>query len=142
MSYTLSKDNVKEFTFAGNATITLRSGNTDKHYTYKITAHKEDNNLFFVRLLNGPDNEDDYSYIGCYYKDTQIFNPCKTWKNKANHCWPPSLRAIKYFFDKIDGLPDNLHVYHEGKCAKCGRKLTTPESLETGFGPECRRTVR
>jgi hypothetical protein len=28
-------------------------------------------------------------------------------------------------------------VWHEGSCARCGKKLTVPESIESGFGPEC-----
>jgi hypothetical protein len=28
-------------------------------------------------------------------------------------------------------------VHHEGKCGRCGRKLTVPESVKSGFGPEC-----
>jgi len=28
-------------------------------------------------------------------------------------------------------------LHHEGKCGRCGRKLTVPLSIETGIGPEC-----
>jgi hypothetical protein len=34
-------------------------------------------------------------------------------------------------------LPKGLKVHHEGRCCRCGRKLTVPESIETGLGPEC-----
>ena len=136
MSKQLSADKIKQFALAGNATITLQNGHTGNYFTYKITKHKE-NDVYFVRLLHGPDNENDYQYVGCYYSDTEYFHPCKTWKEKLIFNWPPALRAIKYFFDRIDNIPDNLLVYHEGKCGKCGRKLTTPESIERGLGPEC-----
>jgi hypothetical protein len=33
-------------------------------------------------------------------------------------------------------LPEQTKVYHEAKCARCGR-LTVPESIESGFGPHC-----
>lgn len=137
MSKALSKDRIKAFALAGKATISLQSGLTGMHYTYKITKHKDKNDLYFINLLHGPDNEDDYQYIGCYYADTEYFNPCKTWKERAVFSWPPSLRAIKFFFEHINDIPDKLFVYHEGRCGKCGRKLTTPESIERGFGPEC-----
>lgn len=137
MSKQLTTDKIKPFALAGNATITLQSGKSGNHYTYKITKHKDNDNLFFVKLLHGPDNEEDYQYIGCYYSDTEYFNPCKTWKERLSFTWPPALRAIKYFFEKIDCVPDNLIVYHEGRCGRCGRKLTTPESIERGLGPEC-----
>lgn len=38
-------------------------------------------------------------------------------------------------------LTENINVYHHGICCKCGRKLTTPESLESGIGPECRKLL-
>lgn len=135
MSTSLAKEDVKKFALAGNATITLQSGKSSAYYTYKIVKHKED--LYFIRLLHGPDNEEDYQYIGCYYSDTEYFNPCKTWKERPTFSWPASIRAIKYFFEHINDIPDNLFVYHEGKCGKCGRKLTTPDSIKRGLGPEC-----
>jgi hypothetical protein len=30
-----------------------------------------------------------------------------------------------------------LEVWHEGRCGRCGRALTVPESVERGIGPEC-----
>jgi hypothetical protein len=141
MSVRLTSEFAKEFALAGNATMTLQSGATGVHYTYKITKHKDSDNLYFVRLLHGPDNEEDYQYIGCYYSDTEYFNAAKPWKERPQHAWPASLRAIKYFFEHINNIPDNLFVYHEGRCGKCGRKLTTPESIERGFGPECMRSI-
>jgi hypothetical protein len=32
---------------------------------------------------------------------------------------------------------NGCEVYHEGRCGRCNRKLTVPESIETGLGPEC-----
>ena len=32
-------------------------------------------------------------------------------------------------------------VYHVGKCGKCGKKLTTPESILTGLGPTCSNKI-
>lgn len=129
--------NVREFVFAGNATITLESEKTKNHFTYKIRKSEKDDNLYFVRLLCGSNNEEDYTYLGCYYKDSGYFHLCKKWKGLTQDFWPPSLRAISYFFKHIDNIPPKLHVYHEGRCGRCGRKLTTPESIKRGLGPEC-----
>jgi hypothetical protein len=30
-----------------------------------------------------------------------------------------------------------FNLQHAGKCGRCGRKLTVPQSIETGIGPEC-----
>jgi hypothetical protein len=38
-------------------------------------------------------------------------------------------------------IPDTMYpdaeVMHVGKCCKCRRLLTTPESIQRGIGPEC-----
>ncbi len=34
-------------------------------------------------------------------------------------------------------MPEQLEVWHEGCCGKCGRKLTDAESIARGIGPEC-----
>ncbi|MGQ4872128.1 MAG: DUF6011 domain-containing protein, partial [Candidatus Thorarchaeota archaeon] len=32
-------------------------------------------------------------------------------------------------------LPEKVRIWHEGKCGRCGRRLTVPESIESGYGP-------
>ena len=34
-------------------------------------------------------------------------------------------------------LYPTVKVFHSGKCGKCGKKLTTPESIKSGLGPYC-----
>jgi hypothetical protein len=34
-------------------------------------------------------------------------------------------------------LPGSVDVLHSGRCGRCGRTLTTPDSIERGLGPEC-----
>lgn len=137
MSAHLQQGDVRQYALAGNSTITLQSGNTDRRYTYRITRCKTNENAYFVKLLRGPDNTNDYSYIGCYFTDTSYFYPCSTWRDKLRKHWPPSIRAIAYFFERLDNIPANLFVWREDYCASCGRKLTTPESISCGYGPEC-----
>lgn len=137
MSAHLQQGDIRPYTFAGNSTITLQSGNTDRRYTYRVTRCKTNENAYFVKLLRGPDNTKDYSYIGCYFTDTSYFYPCSTWRDKLRKQWPPSMRAIAYFFEHLDDIPANLYVWRENYCASCGRKLTTPESISCGYGPEC-----
>ncbi len=133
----LQQEHIESFTFAGNAIITLESACSKKHYTYKIKRSEDKPELYFIHLLRGPDNENDYRYMACYYRDTSYLHPCKTYQQVPRRNWPLSLQAVSYFLEHIHKVPDRLYVYHEGKCARCGRKLTTPESIESGFGPEC-----
>lgn len=34
-------------------------------------------------------------------------------------------------------LPTQVQFWHEGRCGHCGRRLTVPASIFTGFGPDC-----
>lgn len=34
-------------------------------------------------------------------------------------------------------FPAGFEFWHEGRCARCSRRLTVPESISSGFGPEC-----
>lgn len=137
----LAKERVKSFVLGGNAIITIESGITGKHFTYRIDRSKTDPNLYFVKSLRGADNLSDYVYIGCYYADTKHFHPEKRYEGMVTYAWPKSLQAINYMFKFLDNIPDNLHVYHEGRCCVCGRRLTTPESIAAGVGPECAKYV-
>ena len=135
-------EDIKKFVLAGNATVTLVSMKTGVRYTYKVTRAKdkqtgEDRDFYFVGLLNGPDNENSYAYIGMINGFGQFVpaNPMRT-KVKPD---APSMKGFKFFWGYIseDMIPPQMEVWHEGKCGRCGRKLTVPESLINGLGPEC-----
>lgn len=134
----LAPKDVKDFVLAGNATITLSVNHT--HFTYKI-IRSHNNGVYFVRLLSGPDNEQDYTYLGAYITDACLMVPCKTWKGHPSYTWPASLRLIWRLLYNIENIPRDIRVYHEGRCGRCGRKLTTPESIERGYGPECYKLI-
>lgn len=38
---------------------------------------------------------------------------------------------------RVDELMEKAEWWHEGRCGRCGRRLTVPESIESGFGPDC-----
>lgn len=123
-----------EFMVAGNSTVTLKSTKTGKHFTYKLKKAK-DKAILFVSLLFG-DNASDYIYIGCIFDDKGL----KT--TKASKCTSdaPGFKAFSWAWNNIKRLniPDALEVWHEGRCGRCGRKLTEPESIACGLGPVCR----
>jgi hypothetical protein len=126
---------IKNFIFAGNSTFTLKNPNTNKHFTYKVynpNKNKEKEDIFFVKVLTGTNNETDYSYVG-YVKNDKYYHgkPNKT-KIKPDS---PSVLGFRYLLNNIENL--KLEFMHEGRCGRCGRKLTHPESLENGIGPEC-----
>lgn len=124
----------KAFVFGGNSVFTLRSAKTGKRFTYKVTKAKDRNGLYFAKVLKGTDNENDYIYLGILTSAGLRLTPASH-LTKESTC----IKAIDYFMQHLSNIPKSLEVYHEGRCCCCGRRLTTPESIEAGVGPECRK---
>lgn len=122
------------FVTGGKAFFTLRSVKTGVRYTYRVTANEKGG--WFVSLLSGPDNWANYRYIGFIGQGDRRFRV--TAKSTMAATATP-VRAFDWTWTRLAAgrSIDGVEVWHEGKCARCGRKLTVPESIETGFGPEC-----
>lgn len=131
---------IRSFIIAGHATVTLKSKKTGSRYTYKVSVPREQNAdrpIWFVSLLSGPDNEHSYQYFGNLRPHT-----FEVGRNSRISADAPSVRAFRWFYTKVlqeesEAALEQLEVWHEGHCGRCGRKLTVPESIESGFGPEC-----
>lgn len=140
----------KQFVLAGKAIFTLeipatyqQAASTRPHYTYRV-KHKEADGQFddtwFVSLLTGPDNTSDYTYVGLLLphdgglkltKKSQFTDdtpPVKLFRRTLARLWANEQAAIE---------AAGFKLHHEGRCGRCGRVLTVPESVESGFGPEC-----
>lgn len=126
-------NNIDKFIFAGNAIFTLESSRSGKRYTYRIRQCQDNKRLFFVSLLRGPDNISDYTYLGII-----VNNTFKLTKKSKYTFETPAIKVFNFFFQKRHKLDKvGLNIYHEGRCGKCGRKLTTPQSIKAGLGPVC-----
>lgn len=134
----MNKINDTRFFHGGNATFTVSNG--IEHYTYKIRKPNE-NTPFFVGLLTGPDNESSYTYMGLYLPDkNQVI---LTRKSRYTEDTKP-FRVVNWALKIVEfqkELPEGYNIQHEGRCGRCGRTLTEPESIEAGFGPECREIL-
>jgi len=139
----------KDFILAGNVTVTFVSKKSGNRFTYKIkmAPRKEGDNpnstLYFVHLLVGQDNENDYSYIGVLTRyvcsaggETLNFRMTKASKVSSN---APSVMAMEWVISFLSqgDMPNMTEIWHEGRCGVCGRLLTTPESISMGIGPVC-----
>jgi hypothetical protein len=128
------------FILGGNATFTMQEKGGNR-FTYRVKAKRDSTTLFFVHLLQGKNNERDFGYIGYIRPDGPagwmfIHGGVKSEVSESAE----SVNLFRWAFNNViaQGKPDDsLQVWHEGKCAKCGRKLTVPQSIESGFGPEC-----
>lgn len=130
-----------KFVLGGNAVFTLKSLKTEKRYTYKVRRVEDARGgVWFVDVLKGADNEGDFGYIGQIYEREHGNFP---WYTRGKKCWPAyygASEAFAWFSHKlfeVEVLPPTLEFWHTGRCGRCNRKLTVPESVASGFGPEC-----
>ena len=130
---------IQQFILAGKSFFTVENTETGGRYTYKVVQCEDDGkkkDLWFVSLLNGSDNENSYQYIGIIGNGQTFKTTAKTKVTNDSI----GLKGFKWLWSCVSGgveLPSKVSFYHAGKCGRCGRKLTTPESIESGFGPVC-----
>ena len=128
----------REFVLAGRAVFTVANAG-GKHYTFRV-SHKEASGTYaetwFVSLLTGPDNTSDFTYLGMLTDRGLVRLTAKSQYNDESQ----PVRVLRWALQIIwwaGNLPEGYSIHHEGRCGRCGRTLTTPESIEAGFGPEC-----
>lgn len=111
------------------------------HYTYRVQRVEfNDKAMHFVKVLSGPNNTADYTYMGRL--DTIRGSLELTAKSRVSKDTPSFLiaaRVLKALFEKREEAIKSAGwaVHHVGRCCRCARVLTTPESIEAGIGPVC-----
>ena len=136
----------RDFILAGDATFTVETPAGD-HRTYRV-QHQERSDrwaaCWFVKLLTGPDNTSDYSYLGKLDEFTGQMRLTAKSKLGADAFAVKLLNRVlaRIWADDHDAYQRHgFKVHHEGKCCRCGRRLTVPASVETGIGPECAKVM-
>jgi hypothetical protein len=139
----LASEAVSAFVRAGSARFTLLNPQTGKRFTYKVSAPKsapdnpqpDDAKPLFVSVLTGSDNDSDYSYLGVIFADSG-FRVTRRSKISPD---APSALAFGWFWRRLSSGSsfEPCEVWHMGRCGRCGRALTDPESIAAGIGPKC-----
>jgi hypothetical protein len=147
-----------EFITAGRATFTVEPASefhaamkaagkeVRPHYTYRVECAQKDHScVFFVKALTGPDNENDFRYLGVLdpHQGSLRLTPRSAFAAGSI----PAVIALRVLSRIFAGQGEQIEragwrVHHAGKCGRCGRTLTTPESCATGIGPECRKVLK
>ncbi len=144
----------KQFITAGRAVFTVEIPPPDQeilhsppHYTFRV-KRKEANldwpEAYFVQILTGPDNTSSYTYLGMLSPETGEVRLTKKSKYNDDSLPVKILRRVlvRLWADQGDLIRQaGWELHHEGKCCRCGRALTVPESVESGIGPECRQIM-
>lgn len=123
------------FILGGNARVTLVSRVSGARFTYQVRA-SDDGQVFFVKVLTGPDNTSTYSYLGFIRDGSYRHGGSKSRIGENAH----SAKAWAWAWHQLSTyqrIPKHLEVWHEGRCGRCARVLTVPESIASGFGPVC-----
>lgn len=138
----------------------------EKRFTYRIQRAKGDeaNRPWFVKVLSGPNNLSDYQYLGTIFNGVEGLKYVHGRKSKVNDD-APSARGIAWLVGHLADLLDakaeltkadmfgnpvaeskikqieaklnKMEYYHVGRCGRCARPLTVPESIINGIGPDC-----
>jgi hypothetical protein len=125
-----------------NGFYTIKSGKTSQHRTFKI--HTQDDKAAFapgkrvVSLLTGTENDNPEHYTGFAFIDEDGIHVWekkraeKNWGIYADMLWTLSLDgAHSKWADK------GYTMMMSGRCIRCNRLLTTPDSIKSGIGPIC-----
>lgn len=134
------------FIMSGKAIFTIVSKKSGKRFTYRVEAkrassrnNRPDAGFRFVRVMTGSDNQSSYTWLGLI-RDLAFVHGQKSPIDVKDQ----SSVAIAWVLGQLvrGKLPqDQLEIWHEGRCGKCARLLTVPESIKNGIGPECAKTV-
>jgi len=145
----------KRFALAGFAifTVSWKHSKKKKYHTFKCVCtprHPESKQEhgWDLYALGGQDvhawfidHEGPWVYCGEFYWEGDKF------------MWQPSLevdyssdtfKVWKWLFDRwwtLQQFENTVTIENHGRCGKCGRMLTTPESIRTGFGPVCLKKI-
>jgi len=122
-------------TIIPNGCFTVSNLLKSTHRTVKIHTAKKGNleGKRIISLLTGSDNNNSYSGFG-FVENGEI----KVWRRHSGSrtmTWLANFIASEFSDQKKDHPGIELLV--EKRCMKCNRKLTTPESIKAGIGPEC-----
>lgn len=121
-----------------NGEITMRNPETGGHRTVRIKTQAADANFApgerIISLLVGSDNTSDYQGFGFVKDDGRVI----VWKRYRGNGTPSAhqrLALMVQYPDHYEAL--GVEYMFSTRCRVCNRKLTTPESIESGIGPIC-----
>ncbi len=122
-----------------NGYYTIKSNATGEHRTFSIRTQASDAEfapgMRVLALLTGPNNEEDYKAFAFVEDDGfHVWNSMRgegLWEKYAEMLWSLTLDA------GFSPWAKNYTLMMEGRCVRCNRLLTMPESVSSGIGPVC-----
>jgi len=132
--YAIQQQDALNFLLSGKAIVTFRNDKTSNRFTYRIVKKQYHGKrpLYFVSVLTSPKM---YQFLGTIFDGVTYVHGKKS-KISRN---AQSAKVFSFVFNQLTlrKLDYRISIHHEGKCGRCGRSLTTPESIKAGYGPFC-----
>lgn len=136
MSSKIMDNLIKPFILGGNALFTIKSNVTGMHYTYRVRRSTKKPNIYIIYLQN---QQSIYcGYFSIYNKSISYY---KTKEKSTFDQYSKQIIALLWVVKNSTQISGKVEVFHEGRCACCGRTLTDPVSIERGVGPDCYRKL-
>lgn len=133
---------LRELFFAGNSTLTFQNQATGTHMTVKVrqARDKQDRKkklpIFFVNVSLLRDQNTGFVFGGTFFTDTMTLKLSKHAPSESQLG-----KVMMWLFHSVQNpqvLRDKkVSLLHEGRCCRCALPLTHPESINSGFGPDC-----
>ena len=126
-----------QFVAAGQAVFTATNTKRNTRLTFRIERPEQFRGEFFGQVMKGSDNEGDYTYVGMVKEGTLFLRETK---GSKFHKGSPEFDGLKLVLDIVAGRrPETplIEIEGSGNCGKCGKRLTVPEHIKAGIGPEC-----
>ncbi len=151
----ISRDKQKEFMLAGNSRFTIYNSKSGNKFSFRVKKSKKDKfkGIFFVEVDTNLENrkrileekifEDNkikhsfqYNYVG-YIKNERYIHSGKSKLSEDSEY----NKVFDWLFRNVcaNMIPDEMEFFHNNHCARCGKTLRVPESIVSGFGPECEK---
>ncbi len=146
--HNINAQKFSELLLQGRFIFTVQSISTNTRYTFKVkeASGGYHSKGYYVYVLSGRDNNSNYYYLGFIFKDTGVFRVRKSFQNTEHNtlfqskALPESILGFGWLYKHIhhtELIDQKVILWHEGRCARCGRRLTDPLSIERGLGAEC-----
>lgn len=120
-----------------NGVITIHNTHTGGHRTFKISTIQSGvlEGKRVVSLLSGSDNSNDYTGFAFMGDGGKVL----VWKKfRGKGHWETYARMLE---NPVKWQGKGAQYLISGTCRRCNRRLTHPESIESGFGPDCLKKV-
>lgn len=140
----LSREDALRFILAGHSIFTVQNTETGNRFTYRVSRIGPEDSysgqeVHFCQVLTGGDNGNDYSFFGTLFSKRKYVHS----KKSRITGQAPSVKVFLWVVKKLmrKELPDQIKIFHEGYCGRCGTLLTVPDSIVTGYGPVCAKVM-